>query len=189
MESMGVEHQRLDQPVTGALQPLARRHFLRASVRAGLGLGMLCVGTALVPAQDLPRPSRQRGGGYFPLPPEAASDPLLKLTRASFAHYNGDYFETIQDTGEKLIISLLRIEDLPSQRELRTKRGLTNKRVEQIKEESFSLIFRGPVAIPLRQRIHRLTHPALGEMELFLVPVGQDDGSRYYEVVFNRTLQ
>jgi len=166
----------------------SRRYFLRLSAQAGLSASVLCTLSSLVAAQDRARP-RQPSRGYFALPLEVADDPLMKLTRSSFAKYNGDFFETIQDSGEKLLINLLRIEDLPKQRELETQGRLIGKKLEQLREESFSLIFRGPLEIPLRQRIHRLTHPALGSLELFMVPVGQDEGSRYYEVLFNRTRQ
>jgi hypothetical protein len=44
----------------------------------------------------------------------------------------------------------------------------------------FSLVFRGPAEPLLPQRIHRVEHPALGPLDLFLVPVGP--GS--YEAIF-----
>jgi hypothetical protein len=48
----------------------------------------------------------------------------------------------------------------------------------------FSLVFRGPGEPVLPQRIYRLEHPALGTLDLFLVPIGrQPDGVRY-EAVF-----
>jgi hypothetical protein len=48
----------------------------------------------------------------------------------------------------------------------------------------FSLVFRGPGEPVLPQRIYRLEHPALGALDLFLVPIGrQPDGLRY-EAVF-----
>lgn len=49
----------------------------------------------------------------------------------------------------------------------------------------FSLLFRGPVAPALPQQIFRLTHPALPELDVFLVPIeARADGVRY-EAVFN----
>lgn len=50
--------------------------------------------------------------------------------------------------------------------------------------EPFSIVFRGPVEPVLPQRIYRLEHSELGELELFLVPIAQAaDGTRY-EAVF-----
>ena len=51
--------------------------------------------------------------------------------------------------------------------------------------DPFTLEFAGPPPV-LEQRIYALDHPILGELELFLVPVGLDpDGSVRYEAVFN----
>jgi hypothetical protein len=50
--------------------------------------------------------------------------------------------------------------------------------------DPFSLMFNGPREPLLAQGTYRLSHPALGEFELFIVPIGQDaDGTRY-EAVF-----
>ena len=52
--------------------------------------------------------------------------------------------------------------------------------------EPFSLVFVGPPEPGLRQGIYQLRHDALGDVELFLVPIGYDvDGGRRYEAVFN----
>lgn len=52
------------------------------------------------------------------------------------------------------------------------------------RREPFSIVFRGPAEPVLPQRIYRLEHTELGELELFLVPIAQDaDGTRY-EAVF-----
>jgi hypothetical protein len=44
----------------------------------------------------------------------------------------------------------------------------------------FSLVFQGGPTPPLPQRIHRVEHPALGALAIFLVPIGPDR----YEAVF-----
>jgi hypothetical protein len=48
----------------------------------------------------------------------------------------------------------------------------------------FHLIFRGPSAPVLDQRIHALSHPTFGALEIFLVPIGPDDLGQCYEAVF-----
>jgi hypothetical protein len=56
----------------------------------------------------------------------------------------------------------------------------------------FSLVFRGPATPALPQGTYRLTHPELGELAMFLVPLGPDprgDGpgdaqGMRYEAVF-----
>lgn len=53
-----------------------------------------------------------------------------------------------------------------------------------LRAEPFSLVFVGDVV--LEQRIHALTHPVLGALEIFLVPIGPDPSGRLqYEAVFN----
>jgi hypothetical protein len=56
------------------------------------------------------------------------------------------------------------------------------------KQEQFSLRFRGDRAQIFPQLIYAMKHEAMGEFELFLVPVGRDDGGTFYEAVFNRLI-
>ena len=48
----------------------------------------------------------------------------------------------------------------------------------------FSLIYRGPLSPILPQKIYPVEHPELGTLELFLVPVGPEQGGMRYEAVF-----
>lgn len=54
--------------------------------------------------------------------------------------------------------------------------------------ERFSLFFQGPAEVFLPQRIYRLTHAEMGDLQLFLVPVGQNERGFRYESVFNYTV-
>jgi hypothetical protein len=162
-----------------------RRNFLRQSVLAGLGFGLLCAADAMVFGQGLSKTLAK--DGYFAVPDEALSAPLMALKRSSFARYNGDHFEAANDYGKPVILNLFKIEDLRAQHDLLATGKLTESEAEQWKEESFSLIFRGPLNMPLRQRTYQITHYALGKLEIFLVPVGRDGGACYYEAVFNRS--
>ena len=54
-----------------------------------------------------------------------------------------------------------------------------------LRSEPFSLLFRGPLTPLLPQRIHRLAHPELGTLEIFIVPVGPDGAGQRYEAIFN----
>jgi hypothetical protein len=51
--------------------------------------------------------------------------------------------------------------------------------------ERFSLFFYGPADVMLKQGTFTLEHPAMGEIILFMVPVGRDPQGFRYEVVFN----
>jgi hypothetical protein len=51
--------------------------------------------------------------------------------------------------------------------------------------ERFSLFLNGPRDIYLPQQTYALEHASMGELELFIVPVGRDEHALRYEVVFN----
>ena len=51
--------------------------------------------------------------------------------------------------------------------------------------ERFSLFFHGPGDLMLPQGTFALEHPSMGELLLFIVPIGQDERGFRYEVVFN----
>src|SRR5436190_1208896 len=52
-------------------------------------------------------------------------------------------------------------------------------------QERFSFILLGPNDKFLGQGMRHLQHAVLGELDLFLVPIGQDERGTNYEVVFN----
>ena len=51
--------------------------------------------------------------------------------------------------------------------------------------EPFALYFRGPMEFILPQRIYALAEDTLGEVEIFLVPIGPDAAGQRYEAIFN----
>jgi hypothetical protein len=56
------------------------------------------------------------------------------------------------------------------------------------RQEQFSLRFRGDRNEVLPQRIYPMKHESIGEFDLFLVPIGQDESGTFYEAVFNRLI-
>ena len=50
---------------------------------------------------------------------------------------------------------------------------------------SFSLVFRGGPHFTLQQHTFTLEHPALGTLDIFLVPIARDADGFRYEAVFN----
>lgn len=50
--------------------------------------------------------------------------------------------------------------------------------------QQFQLIFVGPLQPQLPQRIYRLLHPQMGELDIFLVPVGPNETGMRYQAVF-----
>jgi hypothetical protein len=52
--------------------------------------------------------------------------------------------------------------------------------------EPFSLVFRGEDGVEgLPQGLYHLEHEGLGDLDLFLVPIGPEGGAMQYEAVFN----
>ena len=51
--------------------------------------------------------------------------------------------------------------------------------------QPFSLVFQGPREPILEQRIRALQHEAFGTLEIFLVPIGQNENGVQYEAIFN----
>lgn len=76
--------------------------------------------------------------------------------------------------GHALVLELVSVTPLPST-------GVGQR------AEPFSLEFRGPDEPLLEQRIHALKHDELGDLDLFLVPLGPDPetGRMRYEAIFN----
>ena len=55
--------------------------------------------------------------------------------------------------------------------------------------EQFAIIFRGPLEPALSQGIYRVEHEEKAAFDLFLVPVGVDEGGSLYEAIFNRLVE
>jgi hypothetical protein len=49
---------------------------------------------------------------------------------------------------------------------------------------AFSILFTTPEGPSLPQAIYPVTHPALGTMDVFVVPLGPKNGVNRYEVIF-----
>lgn len=96
---------------------------------------------------------------------------LDKLTRESFAPHVGSTFEVKASDRENLELELVETTAMGE--------------APQDKRQAFSCVFRGPKAI-LPQQVYPLKHEEMGEMQLFLVPVGHDEekGETLYEAVF-----
>lgn len=50
---------------------------------------------------------------------------------------------------------------------------------------AFELTFRGPRQPLLPQATYRMTHPSLGAVGIFVVPLSQDDDGTTYQAVFS----
>ena len=104
---------------------------------------------------------------------------LDQMSAARFAELVGTRFKVQLEPGIDVILELSAVNTpRPNGQERGAPGGAGT--------ESFSLWFDGPADRPLGQRTFRFTHERLGAFDLFIVPVGAEQGARQYEAVFNR---
>lgn len=97
---------------------------------------------------------------------------LETLTSDHFAPYLDETFFVHADTAAPIALQLTQITPLGAAAILEAERC------------AFSLIFRGPRETVLPQRIYRLAHDRLGELDIFLVPIGANQEGIQYEALF-----
>ena len=97
---------------------------------------------------------------------------LSDVSLTTFSGLIGERFAIVADDGAELPVTLREASALGGQ-------PAPGGRVP------FSLLFEGPPDPILPQRIYPLEHPALGRLELFLVPLQPERGRARYEAIFN----
>jgi hypothetical protein len=146
----------------------------------------LSAGLAIISAQGLlgqqSPGSGKKGsdGGYFPIPLEAQEDELFYFKSSTFTPYVGDIFQIPNALGEMITLRLVSVSDYKVKRATQ----LTTKKT--ISTESFSLTFSATEKLPLFTSIHKVSHPALGNFDLFLTSRETENGDYIFEAVFNR---
>jgi hypothetical protein len=97
---------------------------------------------------------------------------LDALTAASFEPHAGSEF-ALRDGDAHVTLRLAEVTRFPVQS------GAP-------RAEPFSLVFHCEPGVNLPQQIYTLEHPALGRLDLFIVPIGPAaSGEMRYEAVFN----
>jgi hypothetical protein len=98
---------------------------------------------------------------------------LDRLVKADFDPHVGDEFELELGGDRTLPLDLVSCD------------ALSSEAVERATRTPFSLVFRSPgERRHAPQRIYTVRHAELGAMEIFLVPIGPDEGGMRYEAVF-----
>jgi hypothetical protein len=97
----------------------------------------------------------------------------VKLTEEEFRRHLNTKFEVRVEAPEPVVLELVEVKGRPSGPD------------EQQGMERFSAFFRGPAYLRLNQHTFTLAHEHMGEFDLFLVPVSQDERGFNYEAVFN----
>ncbi|MEP6911721.1 MAG: hypothetical protein ABI923_03140 [bacterium] len=161
---------------------IPRRNFLKSATMTTFSAG-LALGTAhLIFGQSADREaSRQQrqGSGEFAIPMEAEQNTLFFYRRSTFRPYVGDIFQIPNALGEMITLKLIRVNDF----KLRTTTKISTKAARRT--DSFSLTFSATEPLPPFTSIHNVSHPALGEFDLFMTSHEADDGTIMYEATFN----
>jgi len=110
------------------------------------------------------------------MPDAGAYEALRAADHATFAAHVGETFRMRLDGGISTELQLIEV----------TPGGARATELAQAEHRRapFSLLFREPTGRRLPQRIYVLEHERLGELGLFLVPLGPDRQGMRYEAVF-----
>lgn len=112
--------------------------------------------------------------------PVKAGDPLGYYTIEAFEPYIGSIFQAPDALGKMVSLTLVSVTPYKP----RVKNRPVTKTVVS-ETDSFSLTFKTTQRLPPFTSIHKMSHPALGNFDLFLKPY-EKEGTMYYEAVFNR---
>lgn len=155
------------------MDPL-RRSILRTGGMMGLAAVLSGRFSSIVFGQQGSSPQGARAG--FPIPKQALADPLYKITREMFTQNIGTKF-TFSLGGVRLTpMTLIEVNNINSS---------FSKEAGTINPDSYSLVFRGPRSLPLRQGAYTIEHGSLGTFNLFVVPgdLNNISGLRYGAVI------
>jgi hypothetical protein len=100
---------------------------------------------------------------------------LDQLSAADFTPHIGANFPAIFSDGQ-LDLRLCEVTELGRE---------TADPARMLSRRPFSLTFLEPGGRRLPQHIYRLVHPTLGEIEIFLVPIGKDQSGLRMEAIFS----
>jgi|RhiMethySRZTD1v2_1073278.scaffolds.fasta_scaffold10768_5 uncharacterized protein DUF6916 len=148
--------------------PHSRRAFLRDGLCSALSVGLLLAGSRVGFGQDPKTPTE--------IPIEAQKDPVFKFVEETFKPYVNGIFTAPNARGEKIELRLV---------ELIPYKASTKLTSRSVPSKSFTLVFKASGELPPFTSIHTISHPALGEFDLFLTKRKNDDGDIFYEAVIN----
>jgi hypothetical protein len=97
---------------------------------------------------------------------------LEQLQKESFQECINQSFQVVQPQMQGFALQLTEVTE-----QVRTPR-----------QEAFSVVFRGPADRYMPQGTYHLINATLGGIDIFLVPIAQDNEGFQYEAVFNRLI-
>ncbi len=153
-------------PRSGITSGNTRRHFLAMSASAAFSF--LALG-GRVSARHPTIPMKERS--------------LQDLRLETFSEQLSSHFQVIPVEGTSLPLLLVEVER-------RAPRASSALPTPDADYEQFCLIFAGPAASVLPERIYRFEHPQIGWFDMFIVPIlTPTPDLQHYQAVFNRPLQ
>jgi HAMP domain-containing protein len=166
---------------------IARRTFLKSATMTTLSAGLAFGAAHLVFGQRrLPEETRptRRGiqtdaDGNFRVPIEAEEDSLFYFRPSTFTPYVGDIFQVPNALGEMIELKLTGV----SEYKVKASTRISTRKARQ--PQSFSLTFIATKPLPPFTSIYQVSHPALGQFDLFLISSEPEPGSFVYEATFN----
>jgi hypothetical protein len=97
---------------------------------------------------------------------------LEKLTAENFSPLLEQEFQIELEHNKTLLVRLIEV-------------SINNQSEQREGRQSFSIIFRGPRDFPFEQGTYQVSNETLGEVHIFLVPIGPDEKGLCMEAVFN----
>jgi len=157
---------------------MKRRAFLRAGAVSALATGLVLSKLDFVFAQN---PRNHDPKLDFEIPSEAKAEKTYTYTRDTFTPHVGSTFQGRGVAGADVELVLVAVRDrTPSENSKKVTKKPRNS-------DNFSLIFRANGDLTDLTSIHRLEHPALGEVVLFLTRSKDENDQIFYEAAFNRS--
>ena len=150
---------------------ISRRFFLKSTTLAAVAASVAFKPQSFALAQ-----TRTNYGYQIPL--SAQQQPTYMFTKATFDPYVGGVFQTPDARGRMISLTLLSATTVKSTAKISTGTAPDT--------DSFSLMFKADRALPPFTSIYKISHPALGDFDLFLTLHSDATAkSPIYEAVFN----
>jgi hypothetical protein len=143
---------------------VSRSAFLKTLATAGLGS---CLRVDVLRAASSIAIDAAPARADTPSGPASTAD----VTAAHFRPYVGDPFTINTSASERYVVTLAEVAERP------VSRGV----------QQFSLIFHAAPDVVLGDGIHAFSHPRLGALDIFIVPIGQTNRRRSaFQACFSR---
>ena len=156
---------------------IIRRNFLKNGFVSAISIAFGIATARLTLGQRKGRGQITLSPGPPTFPSSDLGNPVYLFRPDTFSPYVGDFFQAPNSRGGMVPLRLASMKVYhPSDGAL----GLTGTAPET---ESFTLLFKADARLPSFVTIHKISHPALGEFELFVTERITEDGFSYEAVI------